>query len=528
MYQPFARKYRPQTFAAVLGQEHVTTTLQNAVRAGRLHHAYLFAGARGVGKTTVARLLAKALNCVDRGASVEPCNSCTSCEEIATGRSLDLQEIDGASHTGVDDVRALRERVNYLPAAGRHKIYIIDEVHMLSNAAFNALLKTLEEPPAHVIFVFATTEPEKIPLTILSRCQRYDFRRVPVARIVEALTSIAQTEEIAVGPDVLHAIAFEAEGSLRDAESLLDQATAFAGTTLTMGALAALLGFTDRQWLFSLVEQIIAKNGRAALATLATASQTGLNPPRLARDLLEIFRHLWILASCNDLPGCQDIPASETDRLRELASRAACPEFQQWFALAYRWADDIGRAKWPQLALEAMVLQMIQVGPAQSVEELLARVDELMGRPAPAAGEPVQETSPAPASPASWTTFLDTLRAAKPQFVSILEHGELLKADASGVELRYAKHSIYGEMLKEPGRSAQLTDLLQAHFGPSCRLVVTASETSSAEPAPEQAREAARQRQAAAHRAAVEHALVREASELFGAEITEIKTHEPT
>jgi len=227
-YLVLARKWRPQLFEEVIGQRHITHTLQNAISQKRVAHAFLFTGARGVGKTSSARILAKALNC-ERGLRPNPCNECTTCQEITHGISMDVIEIDGASNRGIDEIRELRENVRYTPAKSRYKIYIIDEVHMLTKEAFNALLKTLEEPPPHIIFIFATTEPHKIPATILSRCQRYDFKRIPLREVVGSLKRIVEEERIQISQRGLLSIAQESEGSLRDAESLLDQVIAYAG-----------------------------------------------------------------------------------------------------------------------------------------------------------------------------------------------------------------------------------------------------------------------------------------------------------
>lgn len=529
-YQPFARKYRPQTWATVVGQDHVTTTLKNALAVGRLHHAYLFAGSRGVGKTTVARLLAKALNCSERGSAPEPCNGCRSCMEITEGRSLDIQEIDGASNTSVDDVREIRERVKYLPAAGQYKVYIVDEVHMLSTAAFNALLKTLEEPPPHVIFVLATTEAQKIPATILSRCQRYDFRRVSVVRIVETLQAIATDEGIVASPDVLHCLAYEAQGSLRDAESLLDQVVAFAGKALTPEGIRQLLGLTDRRTLMTLCEQVVAREATAALTGLEEAFQTGANLPRLARDCLEIFRHAWIAASCGAVAAGAELPPAEREAVATLAKRATLPEFQQWFAIAYRWADEVARSTTPRLALEAMLLQMIQVGPVQPVAELLERVEEMMQtpnqRPEPRREE-TDDQKPEETHANEWNAFLTALRTTKPQLVSILEHGEPVVVSNTRIELAYPKDSLYGEMLREPDRLAMAHEAMRTHFGAGCRVTIATTGITAGAPAPAEEKARARaekqEEQKRVRQAAAEHALVKEAAHLFGAEIKEIK-----
>lgn len=508
--------------------------MQNAIKAARLHHAYLFTGARGVGKTTVARILAKALNCTERSAAPEPCNDCPSCASITAGRSLDIQEIDGASNTGVDDVREIRERVKYLPASGRYKVYIIDEVHMLSNAAFNALLKTLEEPPPHVIFVFATTEPEKIPLTILSRCQRYDFRRVSVGRITSVLEKIAVEEGIDASPEALHCLAFEAQGSLRDAQSLFDQAVAFTGANISLDALRDLLGFTDRRTILSFIEKVIEKDSAGLLVIIGDAFKCGTNLARFSQDVLDILRHLWVISSCGEIPSGHDLPQADVEGLKKLAATATLTEFQQWFAIAYRAVDDIARSKTPKLALEAMALQLAQVGPAQPVDELLARVEEMMKceapRPtsAPQRADVTHVTAETPVttgySENIWSSFLSHVRSVKPQLASILEHGECVTATSSLVELRYAKDSIYGEMLKETDRMLQVEKALKEKLGPACRLVVSTAEGASATELKRQEMEKKQIRQRQSREAAMEHPLVREAANIFGADIVEVRT----
>jgi len=275
-YLVLARKWRPQVFEDVLGQEHVGKTLKNAIRLGRVAHAYLFSGPRGVGKTSVARILAKALNC-EKGPVEIPCNSCVNCREITEGSSMDVNEIDGASNRGIDEIRELRENVKFAPASSRYKIYIIDEVHMLTKEAFNALLKTLEEPPPHVIFVFATTETHKVPATILSRCQRFDFRRLSLRNITDNLRRIASMEGIRISDAGLTLIAEASEGSVRDAQSLFDQAISFAGTEIGDGEVEELLGTADRRFLFSLSEAVLARDAAACLRIIEEAYFAGLD-----------------------------------------------------------------------------------------------------------------------------------------------------------------------------------------------------------------------------------------------------------
>jgi DNA polymerase III subunit gamma/tau len=292
-YQVFARKYRPQIFDDVLGQEHVVRTLKNAITENRLAHAYLFVGPRGTGKTSTARILAKALNCI-HGPTVTPCGVCDSCREISQGISLDVLEIDGASNNSVDQVRELRDNVRFAPVRGRYKIYIIDEVHMLTSQAFNALLKTLEEPPAHVIFVFATTEPNKVLPTILSRCQRFDLRRIPTQVIARQLESIAKQEKVSLSVAAAEAIAIASEGGLRDAESMLDQLVAFCGNEISEDQVLEIFGLTSELVVADLARSVVKADAPAALQIIHDQSEAGKDLSRILGDLIGFFRHLLI------------------------------------------------------------------------------------------------------------------------------------------------------------------------------------------------------------------------------------------
>ncbi len=528
-YQVIARKYRPQTWSTVIGQEHVTTTLANALTSGRLHHAYLFCGARGVGKTTVARILAKAVNCAARTADGAPCNVCVSCEGITNGSSLDVREIDGASHNGVESVREICEQIQYLPNHEHYKIYIIDEVHMLSKPAFNALLKTLEEPPAHALFVFATTDPHKILPTILSRCQRYDFRRVSVQRIVEQLRDIAAQESVQAADDVLHLLAFEADGSLRDAESLLDQAIAYGGRAITIAQVRELLGLADRSLVMALVQAVCARHASAALQALAAVQQVGGSLTRLAQDLLEIFRHLWVIASCGALPNASAVTDADAEQLTALARGATLEEFQQWFTLLFRGQNDVTQGRFPSLAMEALLLQMVQVRPVESVGALLEQVERLMKNDVPER-PPAVPTRDArrETRDVSWPTFLAAVSSAKPQLASILSHGNMRRADSEIVLLEFPRDSLYAEMLKDTDRAQQLSALLQQHFGPRCRVEIVMSSGPSGPEAQAALRTERTAAQKQRHEVAVQHELVQEAAKIFGAEIKSVKVFDPS
>jgi DNA polymerase-3 subunit gamma/tau len=377
-YLVSARRWRPQRFEDLIGQEHISRTLANAIRAERVAHAFLFTGLRGVGKTTAARVLAKALNC-EKGPAPEPCNECGNCQEITEGRSVDVLEIDGASNTGVDDVREIIENVRYQAANSRFKIYIIDEVHMLSNSAFNALLKTLEEPPPHVKFIFATTDPQKLPATVQSRCQRYDFRRIPLRQIVDRLRAIADEEKIGIGDKVLYTLAREAEGSMRDAQSLLDQITAGAsGEVKDEDALAA-LGIADRKVILDLGEAIIERRAAGALETLDAVYRQGCDVRRLTRDLLEHFRDLAV-AQVSDGALLPDGPDEDRAAVVEHAGRLALADADRAFRLLLQTDDEVNRSPYPKLVLEMALIKVATMEPLVPVGDLLCRLEELEGR----------------------------------------------------------------------------------------------------------------------------------------------------
>lgn len=328
-YRVFARKYRPQTFEEVIGQEHITRTLQNAISQNRLAQAYLFVGPRGIGKTSTARILAKALNC-DTGPTVNPCGKCDACREIAEGNSLDVLEIDGASNNSVEHVRELRENAAYQPARGPYKIYLVDEVHMLSTAAFNALLKTLEEPPPHVKFIFATTEAQKVPATITSRCQRFDLRRIPAGLIADHLQHIAKQEKVTLDEEAAETIAKGADGGLRDAESMLDQLVAFCGDTISADDVLSVFGFTARETVESLCGHLFRQDAAAALKVIEEQAAAGRDLARLMTDVIAHLRDRLVRATVRT-PDAPDIPA---DRLLLLLDHFAETESRM------RWAPD--------------------------------------------------------------------------------------------------------------------------------------------------------------------------------------------
>jgi DNA polymerase III subunit gamma/tau len=375
-YLVLARKWRPQTFQDMTGQEHVVRTLANAIKQDRVAHAYLFCGPRGVGKTTAARLLAKALNC-QKGPTPEPCGQCQACVEIAAGTSTDVAEIDGASNNGVENVREIRENAKYLPSRDRHKIYIIDEVHMLSAAAFNALLKTLEEPPGHVKFIFATTEPHKLPDTILSRCQRHNFRRIPAARMLERLKEIARAEDIRVSERSLSLLVRQSEGGMRDALSLLDQILSACGPSPSDEAVVEALGAIDRTVVQQMTEGLIRRDAARVLGHVAEVYNRGLDLKRLAEEISLQLRHLFVTKTTGEAPG--ELAESERRALVELSREADAAQIARMFDIVHAYVMEVSRADQPRLALEMSLLKAIQLAPAASIPELVAKIERLSG-----------------------------------------------------------------------------------------------------------------------------------------------------
>ena len=393
-YVVLARKWRPQTFEDVMGQEHVVQTLHNAIASDRVAHAFLFTGARGVGKTTAARLLAKAL-CCEKGPAAEPCNTCSACVEITGGNSVDVLEIDGASNTGVDDVRELRESARYLPQRLRLKIFIIDEVHMLSVNAFNALLKLLEEPPAHLKFIFATTEPHKIPITILSRCQRYDFKRIPPKVMAAHLERICAEEHLTVEQGALEVICRAAEGGMRDALSLMDQVLSFVGqgAPITAQACVDALGIIDRRTVVDLTESILHRQGERALALVREASSRGFDLKELGGELLTELRHLTVAQVVKEPGPVIDLPAHEVEAVKVRARLVSSEELHRLFSTLMTRLDGLSKSGEPLLTMEMAVLALCLSPPAQNLQtvaDLVARLEAAAG------GAPLPPATPVP------------------------------------------------------------------------------------------------------------------------------------
>jgi DNA polymerase-3 subunit gamma/tau len=492
-YQVLARKWRPQTFEEVVGQEPVTRTLKNAVAQGRVAHAFLFSGPRGVGKTSVARILAKALNCAE-GPTPTPCNRCQACTEITVGSSLDVLEIDGASNRGIDEVRDLREKIKYMPVQGHFKVYIIDEVHMLTKEAFNALLKTLEEPPAHAIFIMATTESHKVPVTILSRCQRFDFRRIPTDLLQKHLEKLVQQEGWALNAEGLALVAREAEGSLRDAQGFLDQVITFGGQEVDAAEVARILGVTDRRALMSALTAMVKRQGPEILALIDELYNQGHDLKRFYQDLVQYARHLLLAALHPEARHLAEVADSEWDELTSLAREWPAPHFHNLVSLLLTGEEDLRRAAMPRLALEVLLLRLIALEPLVPVQTWLERLAALERRLAGAASvlrdvpgdlpaiAPAPASAPAPAEPPSAARWPDFVA-----YITKKEGGPLAAKIAQASLMGVQDHTLIigaprSFTLGGAKQQQRLQELIKSFFGPQATLSVQIQESAPSPP----------------------------------------------
>jgi DNA polymerase-3 subunit gamma/tau len=561
-YLVLARKWRPQVFEELVGQEHVTRTLQNAIAANRLAHAFLFTGPRGVGKTSAARILAKAMNCF-QGPTQKPCGQCENCLEIAGGNSIDVLEIDGASNTGVDNVRELRENVRYLPSKSKYKIYIIDEVHMLSTSAFNALLKTLEEPPPHVLFIFATTEPHKIPLTILSRCQRFDFKRLPLNLIFDRLRAIVSSEEVEIDDDTLMLIAREAEGSMRDAQSLLDQAISYGGKEIKGVDVLTLLGIADRKILFDLSAAIFQKDAKGCLLLLDELYRVGYDLGQFCKDFLNHFRNLLVMKLEGGASPTLTVPEHE---IKDLATQAAGVSFEdlhRLFQILLRGEELMARTPFPKVVLEMTLVEMARLDALLPVEEILSRVEQLedtlfqrelssaggltssgpentskeerrgRGKPTEDVVGTASETEGtreelADEDVRQWEEFLAFVRGENPVLASFLNQGYLVRLDDACLEIGFAKGSFVLDRVSEGDTFHFLEKSVRRHFKQELQVKITSSTVAKGEKKTSKASTPDGETDLVRHlkKEALGNPVVKEAVEVFQGRIVEVKVKE--
>ncbi len=378
-YIVFARKWRPKDFESVLGQEHVTTTLRNAINQNRVAHAYIFSGPRGVGKTTTARIFAMALNCKN-GPTATPCGACDSCSETSNGTNLDVIEIDGASNRGIDEVRALRENIKFAPARGRFKVYIIDEVHMLTEEAFNALLKTLEEPPSHVVFIFATTRPYKVPPTILSRCQRFDFKRLTVEEIAGKLKDIAKKEKLDIEEAALYAVARAADGAMRDAESMLDQLASFCGKKIDLESVTSIFGMIGQEVLFDFTEKVINKDAAGILKLVDDVISGGKDIPQFLTSLVGHFRNILMSKVGEDLTSLIDLPKESIERVSAQSKSFTNESLLYILTVLMNAHDAARRAATQRIPLELAAIRLTRREDLSSLSSILNRLSEIETR----------------------------------------------------------------------------------------------------------------------------------------------------
>ncbi len=549
-YQVLARKWRPQLFEDLVGQEHVSQTLKNAITADRVHHAFLFTGARGVGKTSAARIFAKALNCQE-GPTTRPCGICPSCVEITKSQGIDVLEIDGASNTGVDDIRELRENIRYLPSQSRYKIFIIDEVHMLSINAFNALLKTLEEPPAHAKFIFATTEPHKIPITILSRCQRFDFKKIGLVPLQARLRFIVDQENIQVADSGLAIIARSGGGSMRDALSTLDQVIAFCGDQIDDGELQSLLGLVSRALLLATIKAVLERDSGQLLALVQKVDEHGFSFRQFCQQLVELVRALVVIKVVDQPGDLIDVGETELEEIRSLAAPVTLEDLQRLLAVLIRTEADLAVSNYPRLTMEMVLVKLAGLPPGIDVATLIKRLEGLekqlsSGLPAPptrpvekAPAVPIGKIPPPPEEPAavkepeasftpdsggkSWPGLVEFVKnRRKPRISSLLEQSSLLFLQLP--QLRIGMPGRYFSMADSETRQT-LQELAAEYFATSVKVEI--EKVGNGDKAPlslhEERTQQESDRQKKLRANAVEHPLVKSALNIFGGEIEDVK-----
>jgi DNA polymerase-3 subunit gamma/tau len=540
-YLVLARKYRPQTFEEVVGQAHITQTLKNAIQGDRVAHALLFAGPRGIGKTSVARILAKAMNCKEGPIQV-PCNVCASCKEITDGIAVDVFEIDGASNRGINEIRELRENIKYMPGHSRHKIYVIDEVHMLTPEAFNALLKTLEEPPAHVLFIFATTEPRRIPITILSRCQRHDFKRISLEDILSHLKGICKETSLEISEESLRLLAREADGSMRDALSLLDQVMAYSEGAITDDQVLDILGAVDRKVLFDLSSALLAHDVGKALAILDTVYNHGHDLKRLTMQMVEHFRHLLVVKLGHGGGPLVDVPTHELGLMEQQIADVSPESLNQVFTTLFQAEAGIRLSPQPKIALEMLFVKLCQLKTVASFDQIIKRLNHLAQTIGTGQGTgelkevpqtfeaekppaPEEATVPEPKPAASdnltqtWKKLLAVIGKECATLIPTLEQASLTGMGEDFLEITVTGNSFYTARLRDKKSMASLQKVCDRFF--DRRMKIKILESGKASPKKSKPKESDKARHL--KKEALDHPLVADALDVFKGRVVDVK-----
>lgn len=533
-YQVLARKWRPQVFDDVVGQGHITRTLQNAIASGRLAHAFLFSGPRGVGKTTTARILAKALNCAE-GPTPAPCGRCDSCRETAAGTSVDVIEIDGASNRGIEHIRELREAVKYAPAGGKNKVYVIDEVHMLTNEAFNALLKTLEEPPPHVVFIFATTEPQKIPATILSRCQRYGFKRVPLHEIIGRLRIIADAEGIVITDQGLAMIARAAEGSMRDSQSLLDQAVSYSGMKIRDEELQATLGSVAQEALSQFTAGLLSRDAAALLKQIDTLLEQGQDMRQFLSGVVEHIRNLLVVTVAAEPAQIIELPASDIEAVKKQAAGSTAQHLLLLFDSLSKTLDDMRWSPHQRFTFEIGIIKACNLTPLKPLAEVLSHMKQLEARlaagEAPSAApafkvseKPAQYTPRTPPSLPSpvngsggnddaWGRVMSALKSRKPSLATFLANSRLIELSDADMVIGVKGTGFQREQIEKPENRSVIENIASEALDRKVRVKVQLLA--------EEARPSSKTKASGKKKPEEQDPLVQDALRIFGGEVIE-------
>jgi DNA polymerase-3 subunit gamma/tau len=540
-YQVLARKWRPQVFDDVVGQGHITRTLQNAITSDRLAHAFLFSGPRGVGKTTTARILAKALNCAD-GPTPTPCGKCSSCLETTAGTSADVIEIDGASNRGIEHIRELREAVKYAPMGGKYKVYVIDEVHMLTNEAFNALLKTLEEPPPHVIFVFATTEPHKIPATIHSRCQRYGFKRIPIQEIIDRLRKIAYAEGIKITDSGLAMIARAAEGSMRDSQSLLDQAVSYSGMEIKDEDLQTTLGTVAQESLLKFTAGLLSRDPAGLLRLINELLEQGQDMRQFLSGVVEHLRNLLVVKISFEPATIIELPAADIESIKQQAAAAEAEHLLLLFDSLSKTLDDMRWSPNQRFTVEVGLIKACNLAPLKPLAMVLARLKTLEMRLATGHGpdasrvavmherpseSPSKEPVSTPLRPAvtssgghddAWSKIMNALKSKKPGLASVLAHSKLVKMTDTELIINLKGSSFQKELIEKRENRGVLEGLAEEVLSKKVQIKI--------EHLAEAAKSGTKQKTQKKQKLEEQDPFVQDALRIFGGEVIEPDQHE--